>query len=213
LQAPGACGPIRLDRFSPYFEDAASFGLCNVRALPVYRCLYPEDVLDVEQVAYYFDFDYAPGREPARLAGEAVALAEAQRDAPDNGQLTAMAHIDGGLVLRDTRACARQAIHRFDARERCILERIDELAAVPQVRRALETRFPGERFEDAAVAALLDFLVDAGVALKEEGGAVAHYLGLAVMTGPLRPALEAASRRQAGGVIPIASQRVALPGA
>ncbi len=206
LQAPGACGSIRLDRFSPYFSAPASFGLSKVRALPVYQYLYPHGLLDVNQVAYYFEFDYGPDVQPAHRARDVVALANAWRDAGDNGTLQAMPHVDGGLVMRDTRACARAATQRFDARERCVLERIDEIASVAQVRRALQARFAEDRFEDASVEVFLDHLVEIGLALKRGDGEVPRYLGLALMSLPLRPALEAASRRQGGiAAIPVST--------
>lgn len=215
LQAPGACGPIRMDRFSPYFNEPESFGLTRVRPLPVYRFLYP-GLADRElaQVANYFEFDYRPGFEASPRAREVAALAEAQRSVgAGNGTLQALPHVDGGLVLRDTRPVARTALARFDARERCILERLDAVASVPQVVRALEARFDGGGFAETAVRAFLDHLVDSGLALRQGSGATAHYLGLALMAAPLRPALEAASRgdggsRRSPATIPI---RAAVP--
>jgi len=197
LQAPGACGPIRMDRFSPYFDAPEAFGLAAVRPLPVYRFLYPGLAPgQLAQVANYFEFDYRPGFEPSRRAGDVAALATAQRDAGcANGTLQALPHVDGGLVLRDTRAVARQPLARFDARERCILELLDEVVSVARVRRALERRFAGEVFTEESVRAFLDYLVDVDLALRQGTGPSAHYLGLALMAAPLRPALEAASRR------------------
>ena len=65
LCPPQGCGPVRLDRFSPYFADPAAFGLVNVRPAAAYRLVYdlPEPALS--GLAYYFDFDFADGRDPA----------------------------------------------------------------------------------------------------------------------------------------------------
>lgn len=217
VQAPGACGPIRMDRFSPYFNEPERFGLTHVRPLPVYRSLYPALTPEaLAQVANYFEFDYRPGFEPSQRAHEVAALAETQRSAgAAAGNLQALPHTDGGLVVRDTRALARQQIARFDRRERCILERIDEVASVPQVCRALEQQFSGERFQERTVQAFLEHLVEVELALREGQGTAAKYLGLALMASPLRPALEAASRRLADSdppkAAPTASQLRTVP--
>jgi len=65
LRPPQGCGPVRLDRFSPYFADPAAFGIVNVRPSAAYRLVYdlPEEALS--GLAYYFDFDFADGRDPA----------------------------------------------------------------------------------------------------------------------------------------------------
>ena len=208
LQAPGACGPIRLDRFSPYFKDPQSFGLCHVRALPVYRFLYPDPRLDTDRIAYYFEFDYTPQARPSALAPHTAAVADAMRVAQHSGTLQAMPHVDGGLVLRDTRAVARQPTLRFDAVERCILERIDEVASPAQVLRACVAACPGSNFELAHIVQFLEYLVVMGIALKDTREDVVHYLGLALMPRSMRAPLEARSRRHGGiGEIAVAAPR------
>lgn len=196
LQAPGACGPIRLDRFSPYFQHPQAFGMEQVQALPVYRFLYPLRNLRLDHIAYYFRFQYRADCQPSQLAHAVVRLAEAQRKATDGGTLQALARVDGGLQLHDSRPLARVPTLQLSPMERVILLRIDEVASLPQVLHALHTAFVGQRFDPANVAAFLDELVSLGLALKEQLAAGTHYLGLALMPRPLRPALEAASRRR-----------------
>ena len=202
LQLPGACGPIRLDRFSPYFERPAQYGITRVRPMPVYRLLYPIDGLRHERIAYYFHFDYTPEAAASPAADAVVRLAEALRESADGGSLRALPHRDGGLHIADTRAQPRVAALKLSAFERCIVMRIDEIASVEQVMRALAHTFPGQRFADDAVRAFLDELVELDMALSDGND---HYLGLALMPSSLRPALEASSRRASSGqrVVPI----------
>jgi ribosomal peptide maturation radical SAM protein 1 len=54
LPPPNGVGRIWLERFSPYFFDR-SFPVKNVRPLDAYRFVYPEDCIDLAEVAYYFD--------------------------------------------------------------------------------------------------------------------------------------------------------------
>jgi ribosomal peptide maturation radical SAM protein 1 len=195
LQAPGACGPIRLDRFSPYFQKPADFGLQNVQPLPVYRFLYPLSGLRLEQIAYYFHFSYRADCQPSALAHELVRLAEAQRNAADGGVLQALPRLDGGMQLHDSRPVAQLPSLLLSPMERVIVQRIDEVASLPQIMHALHTAFADQHFDPDNVAAFLDGLVARGLALKEQVPSGTHYLGLALMTQRLRPALEAASRR------------------
>ena len=53
LNPPCAVGPIRLDRFSPYFNTPENFGLVNLRPMPPYYFLYPFQKDSLMRIAYY----------------------------------------------------------------------------------------------------------------------------------------------------------------
>lgn len=55
LPPPAGGGRIWLERFSPYFFDS-SFPVSDVRPLDVYGHIYPEGDVDLEEVAYFFDY-------------------------------------------------------------------------------------------------------------------------------------------------------------
>ena len=72
LVPPTASDGIRLDRFSPNFFDADRLGFTDVAPLPAYGHVYrlpPEALMNM---AYYFSFRYADGRDPAAYIGGAV---------------------------------------------------------------------------------------------------------------------------------------------
>jgi hypothetical protein len=56
LPPPMGVARIWLERFSPYFFDS-SFPVTNVRPLGAYRYVYPEQRIDLKEVAYYFDYE------------------------------------------------------------------------------------------------------------------------------------------------------------
>jgi hypothetical protein len=72
LQPPNTVGEVRLDRFSPLFEEQAAFGLRDVHAVPAYRHVVdlPQDGLD--RLAYFFEFA-ADRPEPVAAYTEALA--------------------------------------------------------------------------------------------------------------------------------------------
>jgi ribosomal peptide maturation radical SAM protein 1 len=88
LDAPTGCGPIRLDRFSPFHEHPDEFGMRGIRPLPPYAHLYPgvpEDAL--LRIAYYFDIDYDDGRVPETYAAPVIELCRAWQAQPPGGGL------------------------------------------------------------------------------------------------------------------------------
>jgi ribosomal peptide maturation radical SAM protein 1 len=56
LPPPGGCGPLWLERFSPYFFDE-TFPIRNKRPRAAYRHIYPQGTVDLEKIAYFFDYD------------------------------------------------------------------------------------------------------------------------------------------------------------
>jgi ribosomal peptide maturation radical SAM protein 1 len=102
LDPPTGYGPIRLDRFSPYHDDPAAFGMVGVRPMAPFAHLYPVEPSVLMDIAYYFDFDYDDGRTAECYAADAVALAQTWMAADDRGELT-IEIADGDLILTDTR--------------------------------------------------------------------------------------------------------------
>lgn len=103
LDPPIGYGPIRLDRFSPYHEQPAKYGMTNVRPMDPFRHLYPFDRAVVDRIAYYFDFDYADERDAATYAHEVIPLVQKWRADPQRGALTVGTGCEGRLHLVDTR--------------------------------------------------------------------------------------------------------------
>jgi ribosomal peptide maturation radical SAM protein 1 len=60
LQPPDGLGFVRFDRFSPYFEDPARYGISNLRPKEAYFSAFPPWT-DHRKLAYYFDGDYECG--------------------------------------------------------------------------------------------------------------------------------------------------------
>jgi ribosomal peptide maturation radical SAM protein 1 len=103
LQPPGGIGPIRMDRFSPNFANAAAAGFRNVSPCPAYRHIYHLDSERVANMAYYFTHDGA-----ACLTGEFQRLRAAVTEwqaAHPTSKLVFFDSGEGGVVL-DSRGAA-----------------------------------------------------------------------------------------------------------
>ncbi len=57
LQPPTACGRLWLERFSPYGAKTTGSSFQNRRPRAAYRFIYPEHSVDLEQIAYFWDFE------------------------------------------------------------------------------------------------------------------------------------------------------------
>jgi hypothetical protein len=63
LQPPISMAQIRLDRFSPFFEDPPAHGFSNVRPAIPYEYIYALDPAARHNLAYHFFYDYQPPRD------------------------------------------------------------------------------------------------------------------------------------------------------
>jgi len=57
LPPPMGCGPIWLERFSPYYAHSDSFPIRSIRPERSYSFVYPPGVIDLARIAYFFDYE------------------------------------------------------------------------------------------------------------------------------------------------------------
>ncbi len=175
LNAPTACGPIRLDRFSPYFRQASAYGLVNVRPLPPYKYLYPFGADDLRQIAYYFDYDYAGARQ-SDWSDSLVAFVDDWRATPEPGALQAFERPDSTLALHDTRAGAIRDSAVLKGIDKDVYEFCDSAHSVVAIREHLGRSGRGGALTEAQTRAFLDALVDVGYMVTDG----TRYLSLAL---------------------------------
>jgi ribosomal peptide maturation radical SAM protein 1 len=128
LQPPSACSPIRLDRFSPFFTRAQRFGFEGIRPSPAYYYVYPFGRREMARLAYFFDFDYADGRNPRtylvnvrREVDNWYMLRNPSTKPEDYPRLDAKCVDDGALLITDTRPCAPAPSHVLTGSEAQVL--------------------------------------------------------------------------------------------
>ena len=120
LAPPMAVGRVRLDRFSPYFEEPARYGMVNPRPNRAFSYVYPFSGDVLARIAYYYDYDYADGRDPLDYAGPVLEAIDRWREIYGTVTLRLWDREDGVLILTDTRPCATQFQRRLTGLERQI---------------------------------------------------------------------------------------------
>lgn len=150
LRPPIALAPIRVDRYSPYFEQPERHGIRGIAPLPGMRRVWPEGA-PIETIAYHFTAELrSPFRDDPAL-GRRVTGTVAGWNALWNGpgeppELTGHEEPDGRLRVVDTRRMAVEP------------ERVLPTAAT-ELLRSLEKPRPTESVEDEADPAALSELL------------------------------------------------------
>lgn len=173
LQSP-MMSPLVLERFSPYHERPASYGLEMLGPLPWYRMVYGLDEAALGSLAYAFEHRHADRRDPERYAAPLRAAVDRWRtELSWSYRALRYRRTPRGLVIDDRRTAA-QRYTLGDIEGRLYLACEDGATAgealdrLPRDRRA--------RIDVDEVTAFLDESVALRLAYEERG----RYLALAL---------------------------------
>jgi ribosomal peptide maturation radical SAM protein 1 len=197
LEPPQACGPIRLCRFSPYFNQPEAFGLRRVRADSYYRYVFPLPEPDLNRLAYYFEFEWpnspAPSEYTHGLQRAVRRWKTSTGVSPKDRPRLDLREKGGRVSIIDTRPCAVRRAHLLAG----LAAEIYLLCDTPQTLPALALGL-SHRVSSSEVQAVLRRLQKAKL-LIERGG---YYVSLAVWRNRGRPSLRRLSVR-ATSTIPL----------
>jgi ribosomal peptide maturation radical SAM protein 1 len=133
LAPPGAVGRVRADRFSPYFERPADYGITNLRPNAAFAFVFPFPDECLRRLAYYFEYDYADGRNPRDYVGPLLTRLETWRQIHGTVTLRQWDRGDGTLILTDTRPDAVAFQHRLTGWEREAYRFCDTGRSLPRI--------------------------------------------------------------------------------
>jgi hypothetical protein len=190
LQAPASCSPIRLDRFSPFFMKAGELGLTRVRPKPGYYYAYPLGRTELARLAYFFDFDYADGRDVFEYLGnlqvEIQQWWNSRLVEPEQFPRLDAICGDDAVTLTDTRAAATQNSHRLTGLAARIYLHCDSAQSFMNLQRDF-----GAEASEAEIRSVLADCLAARSMIEMDG----QYLSLAVIRN--RPKLDKVEEQNA----------------
>ncbi len=165
---------VRLDRFSPLFIQGKEAGLSNIKASKAYRYIYPFAHSDLNQLAYYFDFEYLDGRDPEAYTSELSEAIDHWLSGKDRGKLVSL-DSQGELVIKDARQDAVREFYTLSGWQRAVYLSCDTGSTPENIMRILiEQKF----FEvnKRVLQEFLDILIKDRLLLFVDG----RYLSLAI---------------------------------
>ena len=175
LNPPTAHGPVRLDQFSPYHDDPGRHGIVRVRPQVPYRFLYPDDER-LGRIAYYFDFEYADGRDPMSYCRPLLARVRAWMDRGAAGGVWILnATVNDATIMREDAGGAR-SVTRLSGWEARVYQECDRVQGRARL---------GEIAAEAGAVAGLDGFLDRCIRDRLMVRVDDRYLALGVHRPPL----------------------------
>ncbi len=196
LTPPSGLGPVRLDRFSPYFNNPGRYGIVNVRSMAPYRFLYPFEQDTLNRIACYFDYDMDNGRDPEKFAAPVVEQVQRwqQRDA---GGLWVVERLADRAIILDQRDPDRRHSYALAGWKGALYLSCDRARS----RSRLQELAASRGASNDQVNAFLEWCLGQQIMISRQG----RCLSLAVHTPPRIDAVQRPLE-----VIPVAN--VAMPG-
>jgi ribosomal peptide maturation radical SAM protein 1 len=179
LKPPSAVSPIRLDRFSPYFNSPDSFGLTNVRPFAIYGYIYPLPPASVANIAYFFEYDYEDGRQTKSYIQETIERAEVWKG-NRGGDLIREYGESPELMLTYTRPGRQHLLYPLNGIQREIYDYCQESKTRSSILKMVEARCDQSDEVDKALEAFLDSMIERKLMIREGD----QYLSLAVLRPP-----------------------------
>ncbi len=181
LTPPCGFGPIRLDRFSPNFDQAEDLGFRNVRPSPAYEYIYPLAAEARHNLAYYFAFDYQEPRDVEAYIQPVLDALVHWGKTHDASALFSKDQ-DGALQIWDLRPATGDRRHTLTGLARSLYLESDRVRSREQLKRFASSEARGE-ISGHQIEDLLAPLVEDGLLLRD--GPL--FLSLAVPLGTYLP--------------------------
>jgi hypothetical protein len=169
---------VRLDRFSPYWEAPERHGMVGVRHTWAYDYVFsglPE--AQRGRLAYFFDYEYADGRQPLEYALTTAQRVSEWRELTrgKTAQLELRVSADGAVIF-DTRPCRRDELFPVGPLVLAVLRALDGYRTLSGVPAAL--REAGIEVAPRDCDTIIAELIERRFVLEENG------YGLSVIVDP-----------------------------
>jgi ribosomal peptide maturation radical SAM protein 1 len=190
LPPAGGGGIVRLDRFSPNFNQAEELGFTNLSPYPSYRYIYPLEPEAVANLAYFFTYDYREPRNIREYTEDVRLRLAAWRTEYETSDLF-FVDKEGRLLVWDLRPIARQPLTVLSGILRSAYLACDAACGRNKLLEVLSTEV-GHRLTGEALEDLLSPLIERGLMIADSQ----MYLSLAIPLGKYSPSAKVLARFQ-----------------
>ena len=176
LPPPLCGGAIRVERFSPYFDHAADFGIRDLRAHASYAYVYPFNESELYNLAYIFDFTFEGKELVEDWAAGILGIIENWGAVHAQSRLEVVSRTPERMLVSDTRPNAVQPFYQFDSRETAIFDACDRGQTFPNIVQRLSAALNGSMPDEGWIAERVRHFTDCDLLLEHNG----RYLNLIV---------------------------------
>lgn len=160
LQPPGSIGPVRADRFSPYFQQPEAFGI-ELKPAEPYRYIFGVKDEELWDFAYHFDIVETSRSNTAERSQPTLKALQTWADVETSAEL----FLEGALLV-DNRRPGQHSRNHTNCVERKILDMSATIVGLASLEKQISGEFGASDFQSA-----MDRLYSWG-ALFEENGSV-----------------------------------------
>ena len=174
LPPPNFAISIRLDRFSPNFNEHKELGFKNLTPFPAYSFVYPLAPEAVANLAYYFTYEYIEPRDVASYVRPMSEEVLRWQQCHANSELLQVEKGDR-LLLWDSRPAAKRRLIALSGKEKFLYLACDQVSTLKQLL-DLWSKVSGWEADAEETRRMLNEFVEAGLMLNQGDS----YLALAV---------------------------------
>jgi ribosomal peptide maturation radical SAM protein 1 len=177
LPAPESMGQIRIERFSPNFKFPNQFGFVNVQPYPAYFHIYPFSEEAVNNLAWYFTYDYKLPQEVDEYTAPVLQQVLKWKQSYKSNELF---FVEKGksLYVGDTRPIADSRLTVINDLQKVLYLACDEVTTINELQKIVK-EYSVKDVEVDEIEALLEPLLNAGLMIQENNS----YLSLAIRAG------------------------------
>lgn len=167
------CNRVRLDRFSPLYNEAEAYGLEHVRPFRTYELAFPFPDEVLERIAYFFEYDYT-NPDPKHSSAIQIVM-DAIAEWQEEFGTVSLTYMDKDNVVRvfDHRKCASVEESTLCGVQRDVFRCCEAGATREEIDEAVGVR-------SSEINGALRFLTDLRYVIHVDN----RYLGLPVATRP-----------------------------
>ncbi|MCF6136450.1 RiPP maturation radical SAM C-methyltransferase [Pseudalkalibacillus berkeleyi] len=181
LTPPGSVAQIRLDRFSPYFNNYKENGLTSVRAMWPYKHIYSGiEENSVDRIAYHFDYDYSEPRDPLAYTSDLRKAVSSWREFHSNSDLF-FVDKENGLIVVDMRDSENIEITVLKDEERLLFMSLDAAKSLSNAHKEVQKAGYDISLEEAS--SIVEGFIQKSLVLEEDG----RFISLALNTSIYSP--------------------------
>ena len=181
LQPPQSAATIRLDRFSPNFDESEKLGFVKVEPYPSYHHIYPLAREAVANLAYFFTFEYKEPQDTQAYTQQVFEQIAAWKKAYETSDLFL---VDKGthLLIWDLRPVALKPLQVFTDIKRLLYLSCDSIQTLNQLEHLVKKHYITEVARQD-IENMMQRFVAMGLIVKDRN----QYLSLAIPLGNYSP--------------------------